>query len=34
MNKAIIVEEYLIDVMFESKFYKNNIMDDFQTPRY
>lgn len=33
MNKAIVVEENLIDVMFESKFYKNNHLDNSQTPR-
>jgi hypothetical protein len=34
MNKAIVVEENLIDVMFESKFRKNNHLDNSQTPRF
>lgn len=33
MNKAIVIEENLIDVMFESKFRKNNHLDNTQTQR-
>jgi hypothetical protein len=34
MNKGMIVEENLIDVLYFSKIFKNNILDEKHPPRW